>query len=158
MESICEGLEDLEIGAGSVASSIAGVILPDSGTLGALRARKRTGRGQSISATPASGTEPLDDFVSTIVRLAAVALGIQHQDQTCGGVGVGVAVSMQGNLAFTSFDPGLRESKLTVAYDRPLFEPMVRLAPPVSFSKTPGRVAPSCLRRRHNRSILRETG
>ena len=35
---------------------------------------------------------------------------------------------------------------------------MVRAAPPVTFSETPGRVAPPCLRGQHNRSILAELG
>jgi crotonobetainyl-CoA:carnitine CoA-transferase CaiB-like acyl-CoA transferase len=39
-----------------------------------------------------------------------------------------------------------------------LFGEMVRSAPPVSFSETPGRVAPPCLRGQHNRSVLAEVG
>ena len=69
-----------------------------------------------------------------------------------------VAVTMTGQPVFTSFDPGLREAGLTVTFEHPLFGEMVRTAPPVSFSETPGRVAPPCLRGQHNRSILAEVG
>jgi crotonobetainyl-CoA:carnitine CoA-transferase CaiB-like acyl-CoA transferase len=69
-----------------------------------------------------------------------------------------VAVNMKGQPAFTSFDPVLRETGLTVAFEHPLFGEMVRAAPPVAFSETPGRVAPPCLRGQHNRAILAELG
>ena len=65
---------------------------------------------------------------------------------------------MKGQPAFTSFDPGLRETGLTVEIDHPMFGSMVRAAPPVSFSETPGRVAPPCLRGEHNHAILRQIG
>ena len=57
-----------------------------------------------------------------------------------------------------SFDPVLRETGLTVAVEHPLFGEMVRAAPPVAFSETPGRVAPPCVRGEHNRTILAELG
>jgi crotonobetainyl-CoA:carnitine CoA-transferase CaiB-like acyl-CoA transferase len=69
-----------------------------------------------------------------------------------------VEVNMQGQPIVTSFDPVLRETGLTVAYEHPLFGEMVRAAPPVVFSETPGRVAPPCVRGQHNRSILAEAG
>lgn len=69
-----------------------------------------------------------------------------------------VAVNMKGQPAFTSFDPVLRETGLTVAFEHPLYGEMVRAAPPVAFSETPGRVAPPCLRGQHNRAILAELG
>jgi crotonobetainyl-CoA:carnitine CoA-transferase CaiB-like acyl-CoA transferase len=69
-----------------------------------------------------------------------------------------VAVNLSGQPVFTSFDAGLRESGLTVAFQHPLFGELVRAAPPVSFSETPGRVAPPCVRGQHNRSILAEIG
>jgi crotonobetainyl-CoA:carnitine CoA-transferase CaiB-like acyl-CoA transferase len=69
-----------------------------------------------------------------------------------------VAVNMQGQPAFTSFDPVLRETGLTVTVEHPLFGEMVRAAPPVAFSETPGRVAPPCARGQHNRAILAELG
>ena len=55
---------------------------------------------------------------------------------------------MTGQPIFTVFDPVLRETGLTVAADHPVFGEMVRAAPPVAFSETPGRVAPPCLARR----------
>ncbi|HUF96814.1 MAG TPA: CoA transferase [Ilumatobacter sp.] len=69
-----------------------------------------------------------------------------------------VAANMSGHPVFTSFDPGLREAGLTVTVEHPLFGEMVRAAPPVTFSETPGRVAPPCQRGQHNRSILAEVG
>ena len=58
----------------------------------------------------------------------------------------------------TSFDPVLRETGLTVSFEHPLFGEMVRAAPPITFSETPGRVAPPSLRGQHNRAILLELG
>jgi crotonobetainyl-CoA:carnitine CoA-transferase CaiB-like acyl-CoA transferase len=52
----------------------------------------------------------------------------------------------------------LRETGLTVAFEHPLFGEMVRAAPPVAFSETPGRIAPPCVRGEHNRSVLAELG
>jgi crotonobetainyl-CoA:carnitine CoA-transferase CaiB-like acyl-CoA transferase len=69
-----------------------------------------------------------------------------------------VAVNMSGQPAFTSFDPVLRETGLTVAFEHPLFGEMVRAAPPVAFSETPGRVVPPCVRGQHNRAVLAELG
>jgi crotonobetainyl-CoA:carnitine CoA-transferase CaiB-like acyl-CoA transferase len=69
-----------------------------------------------------------------------------------------VEVNMAGQPIFTAYDPILREMGLTVAADHPVFGEMVRAAPPVAFSETPGRVAPPCLRGEHNRSILTELG
>jgi crotonobetainyl-CoA:carnitine CoA-transferase CaiB-like acyl-CoA transferase len=69
-----------------------------------------------------------------------------------------VEVNMAGQPIFTAYDPVLREMGLTVAADHPVFGEMVRAAPPVAFSETPGRVAPPCLRGEHNRSILTELG
>jgi crotonobetainyl-CoA:carnitine CoA-transferase CaiB-like acyl-CoA transferase len=79
------------------------------------------------------------------------ALGVQHR------VGV-VAANLQGQPMMTSFDAGLLEAGLTVRYEHPIFGEMVRAAPPLTFSETPGRVAPPCIRGEHNRSILAELG
>jgi crotonobetainyl-CoA:carnitine CoA-transferase CaiB-like acyl-CoA transferase len=73
------------------------------------------------------------------------------------GVGC-VEADTRGQPIVTSFDPALRETGLTVSYEHPLFGEMVRAAPPVSFSETPGRVAPPCVRGQHNRSVLAELG
>jgi crotonobetainyl-CoA:carnitine CoA-transferase CaiB-like acyl-CoA transferase len=67
-------------------------------------------------------------------------------------------VNMKGQPVFTSFDPVLRETGLTVAVEHPLFGQIVRAAPPISFSETPGRVAPPSVRGQHNRPILIELG
>jgi crotonobetainyl-CoA:carnitine CoA-transferase CaiB-like acyl-CoA transferase len=69
-----------------------------------------------------------------------------------------VEAYMKGLPAFTSFDPVLRETGLTVEIEHPMFGPIVRPAPPVAFSETPGRVAPPCVRGEHNEAILRELG
>src|SRR5271168_8326 len=69
-----------------------------------------------------------------------------------------VEVNMTGQPVFTAYDPILRETGLTVADEHPIFGEMVRAAPPVAFSETPGRVAPPCVRGQHNRSILSELG
>ena len=65
---------------------------------------------------------------------------------------------MKGQPATTSFDPALREAGLTLEVEHPMFGTMVRGAPAVSFSETPGRVAPPCMRGEHNRKILAEVG
>jgi crotonobetainyl-CoA:carnitine CoA-transferase CaiB-like acyl-CoA transferase len=69
-----------------------------------------------------------------------------------------VEANMQGQPMVTSFDPVLRETGLTVTVEHPLFGEIVRAAPPVAFSETPGRVAPPCLRGQHNRMVLAELG
>ncbi|MGZ8761606.1 MAG: CaiB/BaiF CoA transferase family protein, partial [Aeromicrobium sp.] len=69
-----------------------------------------------------------------------------------------VEVNMKGQPVFTSFDPVLRETGLTVPIEHPLYGEIIRAAPPISFSETPGRVAPPCVRGQHNRSILAELG
>ena len=69
-----------------------------------------------------------------------------------------VEAFMKGMPAFTSFDPVLRETGLTVEIDHPMFGSIVRAAPPVSFSETPGRIAPPCVRGEHNHAILAEIG
>lgn len=76
---------------------------------------------------------------------------------TDAGVGC-VAVNLFGQPVFTSFDPVLRETGLTVADEHPLFGEMIRSAPPVSFSETPGRIGPPCVRGEHNRAILAGVG
>jgi crotonobetainyl-CoA:carnitine CoA-transferase CaiB-like acyl-CoA transferase len=69
-----------------------------------------------------------------------------------------VAVNTDGHPVFTTHDPVLRATGLTVTFEHPLFGEMVRAAPPVAFSETPARVAPPCLRGQHNREILTELG
>jgi crotonobetainyl-CoA:carnitine CoA-transferase CaiB-like acyl-CoA transferase len=99
-----------------------------------------------------------DALITTLAALFAKRTALEWETVLCeAGVG-GVAVSMQGQAAFTSFDPVLRDMGLTVAFEHPLFGETVRAAPPVAFSETPGRVAPPCLRGQHNRSVLGELG
>ena len=76
---------------------------------------------------------------------------------TAAGVGCAVA-NEEGNSAFTSTDPVLLETGLTLDVEHPLFGRIRRHAPPVVFSETPGRVGPSCLRGEHTRSVLADLG
>ncbi len=69
-----------------------------------------------------------------------------------------VEANMQGQAAFTSFNPVLRQTGLTVEIEHPMFGSIVRAAPPVSFSETPGRVAPPCMRGQHNHKVLVRIG
>ena len=69
-----------------------------------------------------------------------------------------VEVNMKGQPAFTSFDPVLRETGLTVEIDHPIYGSLVVAAPPVEFSETPGRTGLPCFRGQHNHSILAEIG
>jgi crotonobetainyl-CoA:carnitine CoA-transferase CaiB-like acyl-CoA transferase len=75
------------------------------------------------------------------------------------GLDVGcVEVNMKGQPAFTSFDPVLRATGLTVEIDHPIYGTLVVGAPPVRFSETPGRTALPCFRGQHNHSVLAEVG
>jgi crotonobetainyl-CoA:carnitine CoA-transferase CaiB-like acyl-CoA transferase len=76
---------------------------------------------------------------------------------TSAGVGC-VEANMNGLPSFTSFDPVLRETGLTVEFEHPLYGSMVRCAPALQFSETPSRLASPCLRGEHNRDVLRELG
>ena len=69
-----------------------------------------------------------------------------------------VEVNIKGQPVFTSFDPVLRETGLTVAIEHPVYGEIVRTAPPILFSDTPSRVAPPCVRGQHNWAILAELG
>jgi crotonobetainyl-CoA:carnitine CoA-transferase CaiB-like acyl-CoA transferase len=69
-----------------------------------------------------------------------------------------VDVGLAGYQEFASTDAGLREAGTTVEVAHPLFGRLVRFGPPVVFSETPWRLAPSCLRGEHNRAVLAELG
>jgi crotonobetainyl-CoA:carnitine CoA-transferase CaiB-like acyl-CoA transferase len=69
-----------------------------------------------------------------------------------------VEVNVQGQPVFTSFDPVLRETGLTVPVEHPMYGEIIRAAVPITFSETPGRVAPPCTRGQHNHAILSELG
>ncbi len=80
-------------------------------------------------------------------------------ERMCTAADVGcVEVAMGGQAVTTSFDQGLRDAGLTVAFEHPLFGEIVRAAVPVSFSATPGRIGAPCRRGEHNRSVLGELG
>ena len=83
--------------------------------------------------------------------------GEWEAELSAAGVGC-VQANMAGQAAVMAFDPTLLEIGLTVKFEHPIFGEMVRAAPPVSFSETPGRVAPPCQRGEHNRAILAELG
>ena len=96
----------------------------------------------------------------------ATALGARFADKsaatweatlTAADVGC-VECNLKGQPAFTSFDPTLRTTGLTVEIEHPRFGSIVRAAPPVSFSETPGKVALPCRRGEHNLAILAEVG
>ena len=76
---------------------------------------------------------------------------------TAAGVGC-VDVFLEGYQAFTSSDRGLRDAGTTVEVDHPLLGRLVRFGPPIVFSETPWRLAPSCLRGEHNRAVLSSLG
>jgi crotonobetainyl-CoA:carnitine CoA-transferase CaiB-like acyl-CoA transferase len=76
---------------------------------------------------------------------------------TTAGVGC-VDVFLDGYQAFTSTDRGLREAGTTVEVGHPLLGSLVRSGPPVVFSETPWRLAPSCLRGEHNETVLSTLG
>ncbi|MDT5011284.1 MAG: hypothetical protein QOH57_2901 [Mycobacterium sp.] len=76
---------------------------------------------------------------------------------TTAGVGC-VNVNLLGQPVFTSFDPVLRETGLTVTVEHPLYGEIVRAAPPITFSETPGRVAPPCVRGGQYVEILHGAG
>jgi crotonobetainyl-CoA:carnitine CoA-transferase CaiB-like acyl-CoA transferase len=69
-----------------------------------------------------------------------------------------VAAFGASHSEFTCTDPVLRETGLVVEVEHPKFGAILRAAPPVTFSETPGRVAPSCLLGEHTEAILSELG
>ncbi len=83
--------------------------------------------------------------------------GEWEAELSAAGVGC-VAVNLQGQPVFMVHDPVMRSTGLTVTYPHPLYGEMVRAAPPVAFSETPGRVAPPCVRGEHNHALLTELG
>jgi crotonobetainyl-CoA:carnitine CoA-transferase CaiB-like acyl-CoA transferase len=109
-------------------------------------------------ATVSARKQNDDDLIATLAAAFAEKPAPEWEARLAkSGVGC-AAVSMQGQAAFTSFDPVLRETGLSIAFDHPTFGELVRAAPPVDFSETPGRVAPPCFRGQHNRAVLAELG
>jgi crotonobetainyl-CoA:carnitine CoA-transferase CaiB-like acyl-CoA transferase len=100
-----------------------------------------------------------DEALTEAIESVLLTRTAEEWEQRLSKADVGcAAVNMQGQPMVTAFDPVLLETGLTVAYEHPLFGRMVRAAPPATFSETPGRVAPPCLRGQHNRAILSELG
>ena len=89
--------------------------------------------------------------------LASRDAGELEETLTAARVGCAIAF-LGGQSEFTSTDPVLYETGLTVDVDHPLFGRIRRHAPPVIFSESPGRVGPSCLRGEHTRSVLEDLG
>ena len=52
----------------------------------------------------------------------------------------------------------LRDTGFVVEVEHPRFGPILRAAPPVVLSETPGRIAPSCLLGQHTEALLTELG
>jgi len=109
----------------------------------------------SSVAARAEHDEPLVEIIAA--RVLERPAAEWEQALTKAGVGC-AAVNMQGHPVVTSFDPVLRETGLTIAFEDPQFGEMVRAAPPVTFSETAGRVALPCTRGEHNVTLLRELG
>ena len=109
-------------------------------------------------ASATARAEHDDELVSLLGKAFAEKTAAEWES-VLSAVRVGcVEVNMKGQPVFASFDPVLRETGLTVAVEHPLYGELIRAAPPISFSETPGRVAPPCVRGQHNRSILTELG
>lgn len=109
-------------------------------------------------SSPSSRAEHDDELVELLGRrFAERPAGDWEAELATARVGC-VEVNMKGQPVFTAYDPVLRETGLTVAVEHPLFGEIIRAAPPISFSETPGRVASPCVRGQHNRSILAELG
>lgn len=117
--------------------------------------------GLDVDARFASSAERAahdDELVSLLGRRFADKTAAQWESiLNAAHVGC-VEVNMAGQPVFTSFDPVLRDTGLTVTVEHPLYGEIVRAAPPIMFSETPGRAAPPCVRGQHNRSILTELG
>jgi len=108
--------------------------------------------------TRAARAEHDADLVAALTPLLS-AQPADHWERRAIEAGVGcVAVTTAGQAVTTSFDPGLRESGLTVAVQHPKFGELVQAAVPVGFSETPGRIGPASGRGEHNHAVLLELG
>jgi crotonobetainyl-CoA:carnitine CoA-transferase CaiB-like acyl-CoA transferase len=100
-----------------------------------------------------------DDALATELSSVLASRGASELETLLSTAGVGCAIADEGgSSAFTSTDPVLYETGLTLDVDHPLFGRIRRHAPPIVFSETPGRVGPSCLRGEHTRSVLAGLG
>ena len=99
-----------------------------------------------------------DQRISLMAKLFATREAIEWEALLTGARVGCAAANMSGHPATICYDPALREAGLVVSYEHPIFGEMVRAAPPITFSETPGKVALPCARGQHNRSILIEIG
>jgi crotonobetainyl-CoA:carnitine CoA-transferase CaiB-like acyl-CoA transferase len=109
-------------------------------------------------ATASARAEHDDELVDVLGRAFAKKPAAEWESLLSAARVGCVEVNLLGQPVFTSFDPVLRETGLTVTIEHPIYGEIVRAAPPIAFSETPGRVAPPCVRGQHNRSILTELG
>jgi crotonobetainyl-CoA:carnitine CoA-transferase CaiB-like acyl-CoA transferase len=106
-----------------------------------------------------AGRKEHDAELAAVLREAFGTRPGSDWERTLTEVGVGcVDVFVDGYQAFVSTDGALRDAGLTVEVAHPLLGPLVRSGPPIEFSETPWRLAPSCLRGEHNRSVLSSLG
>ncbi|HVM67540.1 MAG TPA: CoA transferase, partial [Acidimicrobiales bacterium] len=107
----------------------------------------------------AAGRAEHDEELTAVLSERFATQPATAWEEALTGVDVGcVAASMNGQPAFTSFDPVMRETGLSVAIEHPRFGPFVVAAPSVRLSETPGRVGLPCERGQHNRAALQEVG
>jgi crotonobetainyl-CoA:carnitine CoA-transferase CaiB-like acyl-CoA transferase len=109
-------------------------------------------------ATPSARSAHDDELVDLLGKGFAKRPAAEWES-TLSAARVGcVEVNVKGQPVFTSFDPVLRETGLAVTIEHPIYGEIIRAAAPISFSETPGRVAPPCTRGQHNHTILSELG
>ena len=109
-------------------------------------------------ASAAARADHDDELVSLLgARFAKKPAAQWESELSAARVGC-VDVNLLGQPVFTSFDPVLRKTGLTVTIEHPMYGEIVRAAPPIAFSETPGRTAPPCARGQHNVSLLTELG
>lgn len=100
-----------------------------------------------------------DDALTTVLAEAIGERDAAAWEATLSAVGVGCAHAFPGSHSeFTSTDPVMRDTGLVVEIEHPTFERVLRHGLPVSFSETPGRLAPCCLSGEHTEKILTELG
>ena len=96
------------------------------------------------------------DLIDELTRsFAARSAGDWERLMVAAGLGV-VEVFGGSTADFTNTDPVLLETGLVTHIEHPLFGTILRHAVPITFSETPGRVAPSPLLGEHTDAILTE--
>jgi crotonobetainyl-CoA:carnitine CoA-transferase CaiB-like acyl-CoA transferase len=120
------------------------------------------GRGELSAderfATEAARLEHDDELVGALAEVFATDAAAAWEERLTNAGVACVEAYGASHSEFTCTDPVLRETGLVVEVDHPLFGPVLRAAPPVALSETPGRVAPGCLVGQHTESILAELG